>query len=90
VWEQSEVLAQRVSRTLPDAPAARQVELAFRLTLARPPTADQTASSEALLREQTERFAKADPKSPHAQVAQQALANLCRMLLNTSEFLYIE
>ena len=90
VWEQAGLMAQRLARALPDAPVARQVELAFRLTLARRPTPDQTAACAALLVKQTEWFAKADPKSTRAQAAHQALANLCRMLLNTNEFLYID
>jgi hypothetical protein len=90
VWEQAALLAQRVERAAPEARAAGQIELAFRWTLARQPTPEQIASSATLLREQTERFAKADPKGPRAQAAQKALANLCRMLLNTNEFLYIE
>jgi hypothetical protein len=90
VWEQAELMARRVARELPDAPAARQVELAFRLTLARRPTPDQTAACVALLAEQTAWLAKADPRGTRAQAAHQALANLCRMLFNTNEFLYIE
>jgi len=90
VWEQAEVMARRVERALPDAAAARQVELAFRLTLARRPTPAQTAACEALLAKQTEWFARAEPKSTRAQAAHKALTNLCRMLFNTNEFLYIE
>jgi hypothetical protein len=90
VWEQGRLIAQRVARALPDAPLARQVELAFRLTLARRPTPDQTAACEALLVKQTEWFARVAPKSTRAQAAHKALANLCRMLFNTNEFLYID
>jgi hypothetical protein len=90
VWEQAKLMAQRVARALPDAPVARRVELTFRLALARRPTPAQTAACTALLGKQTEWLAKEEPRSTRAQAAHQALANLCRMLFNTNEFLYID
>jgi hypothetical protein len=88
-WEHAEKLARRVAREA-HGPAARQVELAFRLALARRPTADESASGQELLAQQTGRYAQADPRGTPDQAAQKALANLCLMLLNTNEFLYIE
>ena len=88
-WEQAERLARRVAGAAP-APAGARSSLAFRLTLTRRPTADEAARGQALLEQQAGRYAQADPKGTPEQAAQKALANLCLMLLNTNEFLYIE
>jgi hypothetical protein len=89
VNEQAAMLAQRVARAVPDS-RPRQIEWAFRLALARRPTPDQTHYGETWLDEQAARYAQADPRGTPAQAEQRALADLCLMLLNTNEFLYIE
>src|SRR6185295_14524852 len=82
-----ERLAERV-RQAAGADTARRVETAFRLALCRPSTTDEASASQEFLTRQTARYVEkgklaADP------AAEAALANLCQMLLNTNEFLYI-
>ena len=43
-----------------------------------------------LLRSQAELYRQADPKLAPQQLADAALVDLCHMLLNTNEFLYVE
>jgi hypothetical protein len=85
VLEQARGLGERVSREASGEPA--RIERAFRLTLSRAPSPQDSAASAALLQRQRA-FSKSQGQTG-AQAEQQALVHLCHMLLNTSEFLYV-
>ena len=76
------------ARLAADAGTGRenQVELAFRLAMCRPPTAEELAMSIAFLSEQ----AKLTPNGtqPDKDPARRAMIALCLVLLNTNEFAY--
>jgi hypothetical protein len=84
VLEQAATLAERLERSA--ATDAERIELAFLLTLSRPPTAEERRLSEELLAKQ-----RALPGGvPQSDATQRlGLASLSHMLLNTSEFLYV-
>jgi hypothetical protein len=85
VTEQAGHFADRVASR---AGGARQqaIRTAFRLALARPPSAEEQDVCARLLERQALIFREA--KMPDAERG--ALVQLCQMLLNTSEFLYVE
>ncbi len=87
VIEQAEHLSARVrARAGPDA--GRQVDAAYRITLAREPTGREQEKCRAFLRDQKTNYVKngwAPDRSGRA-----ALTDLCHMLLCTNEFLYVE
>jgi hypothetical protein len=87
VMEQAERFADRVARIAGQA-ALKRVETAFRLALARSPTAHEKDLAAALLDRQARRYQ--GQKVPADRANQQALVNLCHMLLCTNEFLYLE
>jgi hypothetical protein len=64
------------------------VRTAFRLALARPPTAAELRIGGELLDRQATLFRGAN--RPAAEASRLALVQLCHTLLNTSEFLYVE
>jgi hypothetical protein len=76
VNRQAEQFAERLAREAGDDPA-RQIELAFRLALARLPTARELAAMLAFLDRET-----ASTDRPRA------LVQLCRVILNLNEFVY--
>ena len=84
--EQAEHLAARVSGAA-GSDTAKQIELAFRITLGRPPRDAEQAASVEFLRRQVQHYS--DEKLPADQAALKALAQVCHTLLNTSEFLYV-
>jgi len=96
--EQARVFARRVERTAP-ADSATQIATTFRLALGRLPSADETKLATQLLREQAAHY-RADAKTqpspkgrttkPEPTADNEALADLCQMLLNTNEFLYAQ
>ena len=86
VLEMADHFAKRVYRAAGESPE-KQVETAFRMALARPPQADEYEWSLNLLGEQTNLYQGAST-SPEA--TKSALMHLCRVLFNTSEFLYVE
>jgi cytochrome c553 len=88
VVRHSEVLADRVSALAGDDPAAR-VRLAWRLTFASEPTAEQVAAAVAYLGEQQKEFASSTAKDAPPP-ARRALATFCQALLNSNEFLYVD
>ena len=88
ILEQSGYFAARVSAIAGDD-CKRAVELAFRLALVRQPTAEEVALGEKLLAEQTVNHQTEGKLSPK-DASQRALSNLCQMLLNTNEFLYVQ
>jgi hypothetical protein len=72
--------AARVERELPpSATLDDQVAAAFRLAYGRPPGADDLATARAFVRAQAER----------AGSCRTALVDFCHVLLNSSEFLYV-
>jgi hypothetical protein len=85
VLEQSEAFAARLVAQAGAHPA-RQVELAFLIALGRLPAEEERQWSTDLLARQLARHANVLPSD---RAGQAALANLCQMLLNTNEFLYL-
>ena len=87
VLEQAGFFATRILREAGDGPQAR-IERAFRLALAREPTPDEVRSCMRLLSQQTDRYRETGVRGE--EVTRKALACLCQVLFNTSEFLYVE
>ncbi|MFN0020232.1 MAG: PSD1 and planctomycete cytochrome C domain-containing protein [Pirellulaceae bacterium] len=87
VVEQAEALAERVAKEAGTTEPTKQIETAFQIVLGRLPSASEKQACAELLQKQTAHFA-AEKQSPD-QAAHQALTQLCHMLLNTSEFIYI-
>jgi hypothetical protein len=83
--EQAEALAARVLREAGPAPA-RQVERAYWLALSRPPTPPQRRLGVAFLSAQQQRHREAGLAGP----GQAALTDLCQVLFNTNEFVYVD
>ncbi len=77
VLEHAEHLAARVAKAV-GSDMAKQIDLAFRITLGRPPRESERTFCEAAFAN----FAKQDS-------AEKAVIQLCHTLLNTSEFLYV-
>jgi hypothetical protein len=86
IAEQAGHFADRIEAAASTPPA--QVELAFRLALARRPNESENAWCQELLAQQAELLCASGNDA--AQAARGALSQLCRTLLNTSEFLYAE
>jgi hypothetical protein len=84
VLEQAGLLAEHVAKAADSAD--RRIGEAFARVLCRPPTAREMSLSSALLAKQTDHYRQAG--QPPQQAERRALAHLCHMLLNTSEFLY--
>lgn len=87
VAEHAEHLARRVMR-LSQNERSKTVAMVFRLVLARPPSAAEEAICVELLERQKRLFTAA--KHSAAVSEQKALVQLCHVLLNASEFLYVE
>jgi hypothetical protein len=85
VLEQADALAERVLRQA-GTESARQIEAAYRLALVRQPTSEETARCTAFIDRQQQR-SRSSGFSPDA-ASRDAVAHLCQVLLNTSEFLY--
>jgi hypothetical protein len=85
VSEQARHFAQRVAGIATGEQAAT---VAFRLALVRSPSKIELAICTRLLAEQASAFRQAG--RPPAQADHLALVELCHLLLNTSEFLYVE
>jgi hypothetical protein len=75
VNRQAELYAARLHREAGDDPR-RQIELAFRLALARRPTSSEAASLGSFL------------ESERGTLSEQALVQVCRVILNLNEFVY--
>ena len=75
VNRQAEHFAARLRREAGDDPA-RQIDLAFRLALTRPPTAAEATSLKKFLEQET------------PNLGPQALIQVCRVILNLNEFVY--
>jgi hypothetical protein len=87
VLEQSAALAERVEQEAGTTEPTKQIETAWQIVLGRAPTANEQQACAELLQKQTAHFAA--EKQPPDQATHQALIQLCHMLLNTSEFIYI-
>jgi hypothetical protein len=87
VDEQARHFADRVARSA-GASGEGAVRAAFRLALARQPSALEVRICAQLLEHQTAALRAAN--KPAADAEQLALVQLCHTLLNTSEFLYVE
>jgi hypothetical protein len=83
VRDQADRFAGRVERAA--GTPEKQVAAAFRIALGREPKPDEAAACVELLRRHAERFGDRPP----AEAAHRALAELCHVLLNTNELLYV-
>jgi hypothetical protein len=87
VSEQAGHFTDRVQRLAPGSPG-KAIACAFRLALARPPSAAEENICMRLLERQA-RILR-ETKFPEAEAERKALLELCHTLLNTSEFIYVE
>jgi len=87
VIEQTAALAERVEKEAGTTEPGRQIETAWQIVLGRSPSASEQQACAELLQKQTAHFVT--EKQPLEQAARQALTQLCHMLINTSEFIYI-
>ena len=85
--EQAEHFADRVWHQAGQSPAER-IELAFRIALSRPPDSQEVQWSSELLKQQTQRYQSGGSSAD--ETARKALMHLCRVLFNSSEFLYVQ
>ena len=84
---QADHFANRVAQEAGDS-VDHQIQRAFRLALGRRPDADEQQWSRQLVAHQTKLYKECG--SPPAKPAIKGMAHLCRVLMNTSEFLYLE
>ena len=91
VVEQAEHFAERVVRESSEEALQGWVETAYVLALCRQPSGDERQWCVNLMRRHIDRFGKEeiDDASPD-DASVQALVQLCHVLLNSSEFLYID
>ena len=87
VLEQAGFLAARVTEEQAGADVESQIQRAFAFALSRPPDAEELEWCTRFMERQTVRHGSGAIDSPEAR--QRALVNLCQMLMNSSEFLYI-
>jgi hypothetical protein len=87
VTEQAGHFAKRVT-ALAGASREKAIRRAFRLALARPPSAAEADICAQLVRRQAQIFRASS--LPPMEAEHKALVQLCHTLLNTSEFLYVE
>ena len=80
-------LAQWILQGAGDDPD-RRVELAYLMTLSRPPAADEIRISQNHLSQQEQNYRLANTSPEEA--SETALANLCQTLLATNEFIYLD
>lgn len=88
VLRQADHLAARVRRESPAPTVEQQIDFAFRLVLARPPREDELQWCVETHARHLMTYQAAGLKGE--QPREKALAQICHMLLNTSEFLYIQ
>jgi hypothetical protein len=87
LFSQSDKFAARVRESAGPG-IEEQIAFAFQLAYARQPTSDELAKSIAFLADQKRILVSPEFQEDKAQ--QQALADLCHMLLSSNEFLYVE
>lgn len=69
---------------------AQRVEWAFRLALGRDVSAAQVAGGVAFIEQQSRRVRTTRPATSREEASRIALADLCHVILNSNEFLYID
>ncbi len=87
VFSAAEHFAGQVKRAA-GADEQRRIDVAFERALCRTPTADEVAASRDLLAAHITAYRQQGGTIPE-QAADAALTNLCQMLLNANEFLYV-
>ena len=85
VNQQAAFLAERVLNSDADTSPAQQILTAWKIVLGRTPDAEESNWAAELLKRHHETFAEAGAEAPQRE----ALTQLCHMLLNSSEFLYV-
>ena len=85
--ELAEYFTERLERPA-GASREKQIEMAFRNALSRQPDASETEWSMKLLNQQMKRY-QSTGVPPH-KAERKAMMHLCRVLFNSSEFLYLE
>ena len=88
VFAQAERFAERVKQVA-GADQERRIETAFRFALCRSPNVDEVSGSRELLAKHVARYQEQQKLTPE-RAADLALQDLCQMLLNTNEFLYVQ
>jgi hypothetical protein len=86
VLQQADFFAERVITEAGDA-IADQVSTTFRIAVGRSPTLHEEQLSIDLVRRQRDRYAS---EKSETDAARMALAQLCKMLFNLNEFLYVK
>jgi hypothetical protein len=99
VWKHAQALASRLEHERPGTPSG-QIDLLYRLLLGRGPTGEETQAALSFLENQakvptprkpSDSAGKTpSPTQPAAKPSEQALIDLCHVLLNANEFLYID
>ena len=87
VIEQAAALAERVEKEAGTTEPTGQIETAWQVVLGRLPSASEKQACAELMQKQSAHYIS--EKQPPEQAAHQALTQLCHMLINTSEFIYI-
>jgi hypothetical protein len=87
VNEQSAAFAQRLLREAGAEPE-KQIDLAYRLALARRPQPDELSAMLSYLAEETTEQAKEHPTVSAAESQRLALVQFCRAIFNLNEFVY--
>ena len=88
VLEQAGYFAERVARSGTSGKLKDQVATAFQIAIGRRPTDEETRWCSELIERQRIRYTKGE--TTDAQARRQALAQLCKVLFNTNEFLYVQ
>jgi len=87
VNEQSTAFAQRLLREAGAEPH-KQIDLAYRLALARPPKPEELVAMSGYLALEAAEQTKEHPANSEAESKRLALVQLCRVILNLNEFVY--
>lgn len=88
VHELAAAFAARVEKAAGTEPS-RQIELAYRMALNRPPSADEHQASTQALAQLVEQWTRAG-KGDREAAARRALATYCHTILNSAAFVYID
>ncbi len=86
VWEQAQRWAERLVRER--STAAERIELAYRLSLARSPSAAESTTLQAFLEQQQEELRTLGRDEAPAEV--EAWRDLCHILINSKEFYFLQ
>ncbi|MDG1897957.1 MAG: DUF1553 domain-containing protein [Fuerstiella sp.] len=86
VLQQADYFAERVIADAGNA-VPKQVAAAFRIAVGRSPTEDEEKLSIELVQRQRDRY---EAQKPETDASRIALAQLCKMLFNLNEFLYVK